>query len=68
MRTPEHPGATVPAPLATPVHRLQVAVDAPQFPTRTTMPPLVAATSKIGYVRLHGRNRDTYFARNVSAV
>jgi len=45
-----------------------VAVDAPQFPTRTTMPPLVAATSKVGYVRLHGRNRDTYFARNVSAA
>lgn len=45
-----------------------VAVDAPQFPTRTTMPPLVAATSKIGYVRLHGRNRETYFARNVSAA
>jgi uncharacterized protein YecE (DUF72 family) len=32
------------------------------------MPPLVAATSKVGYVRLHGRNRDTYFARNVSAA
>ena len=32
------------------------------------MPPLVAATSKIGYVRLHGRNRETYFARNVSAA
>ena len=45
-----------------------VAVDAPQFPTHTTMPPLVAATSKVGYVRLHGRNRDTYFARNVSAA
>jgi uncharacterized protein YecE (DUF72 family) len=45
-----------------------VAVDAPQFPTRTTMPPLVAATGSVGYVRLHGRNRDTYFARNVSAA
>ncbi|HSQ21298.1 MAG TPA: DUF72 domain-containing protein [Coriobacteriia bacterium] len=45
-----------------------VAVDAPQFPTRTTMPPLVAATSPVGYVRLHGRNRDTYFARNISAA
>jgi len=45
-----------------------VAVDAPQFPTRTTMPPLVAATSRVGYVRLHGRNRETYFARNVSAA
>lgn len=45
-----------------------VAVDAPQFPTNTTMPPLIAATNKIGYVRLHGRNRDTYFARNISAA
>ncbi|HAL29811.1 MAG TPA: DUF72 domain-containing protein [Coriobacteriia bacterium] len=45
-----------------------VGVDAPQFPTHTTMPPLVAATSRVGYVRLHGRNRDTYFARNVSAA
>lgn len=45
-----------------------VAVDAPQFPTHTTMPPLVEVTNRIGYVRLHGRNRDTYFARNVSAA
>lgn len=45
-----------------------VSVDAPQFPTNTTMPPLVAATTKTGYVRLHGRNRETYFARNVSAA
>lgn len=45
-----------------------VAVDAPQFPTNTTMPPLVAATNKTGYVRLHGRNRETYFARNISAA
>lgn len=44
-----------------------VGVDAPQFPTHTTMPPMVAATSSVGYVRLHGRNRDTYFARNVAA-
>jgi uncharacterized protein YecE (DUF72 family) len=28
----------------------------------------VAATSGVGYVRLHGRNRETYFARNVSAA
>ncbi|MDY0340303.1 MAG: DUF72 domain-containing protein [Coriobacteriia bacterium] len=45
-----------------------VGVDAPQFPTHTTMPPQVAATSRVGYVRLHGRNRETYFARNVSAA
>lgn len=45
-----------------------VAVDAPQFPTHTTMPPLVAVTSDVGYVRMHGRNREKYFARNVSAA
>lgn len=45
-----------------------VGVDAPQFPTHTTMPPIVAATSRVGYIRLHGRNRETYFARNVSAA
>lgn len=45
-----------------------VSVDAPQFPTNTTMPPLVAATNRIGYVRMHGRNRETYFARNISAA
>ncbi len=45
-----------------------VGVDAPQFPTHTTMPPVAAATSPVGYVRLHGRNRDTYFKRNVSAA
>jgi len=44
-----------------------VAVDAPQFPTNTTMPPLVAVTSPVAYVRMHGRNREKYFARNVSA-
>jgi len=45
-----------------------VSVDAPQFPDRATMPPVTAATARWAYVRLHGRNRETYFARNVSAA
>jgi len=45
-----------------------VSVDAPQFPDRSTMPPVAAATAPWAYIRLHGRNRDTYFARNVSAA
>lgn len=45
-----------------------VAVDAPQFPGRTTMPPITAVTAPLAYVRLHGRNRETYFAKGVSAA
>ncbi len=45
-----------------------VSVDAPQFPDHSTMPPLAAATSDWAYVRLHGRNRDTFFARTASAA
>jgi uncharacterized protein YecE (DUF72 family) len=45
-----------------------VSVDAPQFPERSTMPPIAEATSGFAYVRLHGRNRDTYFARTATAA
>jgi len=45
-----------------------VSVDAPQFPERSTMPPLAEATAPWAYVRMHGRNRDTYFARTGSAA
>ncbi len=45
-----------------------VSVDAPQFPDRSTMPPVSAVTADWAYVRLHGRNRDTYFARSASAA
>ena len=45
-----------------------VSVDAPQFPDRSTMPPIAAATSGWSYVRLHGRNRDTYFGKSASAA
>ncbi len=45
-----------------------VAVDAPQVPGRTSMPPVVAATGRWGYVRLHGRNLETWSARTASAA
>lgn len=45
-----------------------VSVDAPQFPNASTIPPVTAATSQWSYVRLHGRNRDMYFARTASAA
>lgn len=45
-----------------------VSVDAPQFPGRSTMPPVTAATAPWGYVRLHGRNRAAYFGTHRSAA
>jgi len=44
-----------------------VSVDEPQgFPTST--PPLAAATTRLAYVRLHGRNADTWTARTATAA
>lgn len=45
-----------------------VSVDAPQFAERLTMPPIAEVTSGVAYVRFHGRNRDTYFARTETAA
>jgi len=45
-----------------------VSVDAPQFPGRTTMPPLATTTGDWAYIRFHGRNRHTYFARTETAA
>lgn len=45
-----------------------VSVDSPQFPDRSTMPPITGATARWAYVRMHGRNRDTFFARVGSAA
>lgn len=45
-----------------------VSVDAPQFADRSTMPPVSAVTAPWAYVRLHGRNRATYFAHTTSAA
>jgi uncharacterized protein YecE (DUF72 family) len=45
-----------------------VSVDGPQFPDRSTMPPIAASTSDWAYVRFHGRNADTWFATGGSAA
>jgi uncharacterized protein YecE (DUF72 family) len=44
-----------------------VSVDSPQFEERSTMPPLSAATGDWAYVRLHGRNTDTWFAHTATS-
>ena len=45
-----------------------VSVDGPQFPDRGTMPPLALATGDWAYLRLHGRNAETWFARTATAA
>ena len=45
-----------------------VSVDNPQFPSRCTMPPLAVATTDWAYVRFHGRNADTWFAKGGTAA
>jgi uncharacterized protein YecE (DUF72 family) len=45
-----------------------VSVDNPQFATHSTMPPLAVATSEWAYVRLHGRNAATWFAKGGTAA
>ncbi len=45
-----------------------VSVDAPQFVEGSTMPPVAESTASWAYVRMHGRNRDTYFMRKTSAA
>jgi uncharacterized protein YecE (DUF72 family) len=43
-------------------------VDNPQFPDRATMPPVSTATTEWAYVRFHGRNRDTWYAKGGTAA
>ena len=43
-----------------------VSVDEPQG-FRSSTPPLAAATSELAYVRLHGRNRETWDKRTAAA-
>jgi len=45
-----------------------VAVDAPQIPGSSVVPPVTAATAPLGYVRFHGRNAATWAARTSSAA
>ena len=45
-----------------------VSVDAPQFESHFTMPPIAAATSDWAYVRFHGRNADTWFGQHGSSA
>lgn len=42
-----------------------VSVDEPQFPGNT-VPPIAIATSQVAVVRFHGRNRASWFKRDIS--
>lgn len=44
-----------------------VSVDEPQFPGGRTVPPLAAATADIAVVRFHGRNREAWFQKDITA-
>jgi uncharacterized protein YecE (DUF72 family) len=45
-----------------------VGVDAPRVSGANVMPPVTAVTAPYGYVRLHGRNANTWNARTASAA
>ncbi|MBI5230659.1 MAG: DUF72 domain-containing protein [Coriobacteriales bacterium] len=45
-----------------------VSVDAPQIPGAPIMPRVTAATAPVGYVRFHGRNKGTWYARTQTAA
>lgn len=45
-----------------------VAVDAPQVESGAAMPPVAAGTGRFGYVRFHGRNREMWHARTMTAA
>jgi uncharacterized protein YecE (DUF72 family) len=45
-----------------------VSVDSPQFPDRSTMPPVSAVTGDWAYVRFHGRNAATWFSHTKSSA
>jgi uncharacterized protein YecE (DUF72 family) len=45
-----------------------VSVDAPAVETGQAMPPISAATAPYGYVRFHGRNKETWHRRTLTAA
>ncbi len=45
-----------------------VSVDEPRLEGKTVLPPLVAATADAAYVRMHGRNEETWHKRVSSAA
>jgi uncharacterized protein YecE (DUF72 family) len=45
-----------------------VSVDAPRLADGSSMPPVAQATSDWAYVRLHGRNAETWASRTASAA
>ncbi len=47
---------------------IYTAVDEPQFPRGKTVPPLAVTTADISYIRLHGRNRENWYKKNITVA
>ena len=45
-----------------------VSVDEPQFDEPKTVPPIFEATTGTAYVRLHGRNKEAWFKKGLTAA
>jgi uncharacterized protein YecE (DUF72 family) len=45
-----------------------VSVDEPQIDCDASVPPVYRATAPIAYVRLHGRNKETWLKKGISAA
>lgn len=45
---------------------IYISVDEPDFPT--SPPPIAEATSKIAYIRFHGRNKENWFKKGMPTV
>jgi uncharacterized protein YecE (DUF72 family) len=45
-----------------------VSVDEPQFDRPATVPPVFRATTDLAYVRLHGRNKEAWFKKGITAA
>lgn len=45
-----------------------VSVDEPQFDKPAIVPPVFRATTNLAYVRLHGRNKEAWFKKGITAA
>lgn len=45
-----------------------VSVDEPQFDKPETVPPVYEATTETAYIRLHGRNKEAWFKKGLTAA
>jgi len=47
---------------------IYVSADEPQFDDGKTIPPIAEATADVAYIRMHGRNKENWFRRDIPTV